>query len=216
MKATISMLALVVIGLCTWSAVAPAQFAVGVGGWDEGYHASTAAEGAARGMADVIRSQGQYNLDTSAAAINMQEVLRKDIENRGKWTDTYFEMRRVNKAYHDSLKKPRDPEAALRYAEAQRPKRLTLSDLGVSGDIHWPAGLATDKFANERQELDRLFAERAQKGSLSAQETAQVRDATRTMIDGLKAEIDSMQASDYTKSKQFVVSLSYEASLPVN
>jgi hypothetical protein len=125
-------------------------------------------------------------------------------------------MRRANKAYQDSLKKSIDPENALRFAESQKPKRLALSDLGVSGDIHWPAGLSTDKFAGQRQDLDKLFAERAQKGSLSAQEAAQVRDVTRTMIDGLKAEIDAMQPSDYTKAKQFVVSLSYEASLPVN
>ena len=36
------------------------------------------------------------------------------------------------------------------------------------------------------------------------------------MLDGLKADIDSMEPNDYTRSKQFVVSLGYEASLPVN
>jgi hypothetical protein len=208
--------ALVVVGLCTWSAIAPAQFAIGVGGWDSGYHASTAAEGALTGMANAISAQGQYNLSTSEAAINMEEAQRRDIENRGKWTETYFEMRRTNKAYQDSLKKPRDPEAALRYAQAQKPKRLTLSELGVSGDIHWPAKLSADKYADERQELDKLFTERAQKGSLSAKEASQVRDTTRAMLDDLKADIDSMAPADYTKSKQFIVSLSYEASMPVN
>jgi hypothetical protein len=203
--------AVVVVGLCTWSAVAPAQWR-----WDTGYHASTAAEGAMTGMANAISAQGQYNLSTSEAAINMEEALRRDIENRGKWTETYFDMRRANKAYHDSLKKPRDPEAALRYAQAQKPKRLALSELGVSGDIHWPAKLAVDKFADERQELDKLFAERAQKGSLSPQEASQARETTRAMLDELKGDIDSMAPGDYTKSKQFIVSLSYEASLPVN
>jgi hypothetical protein len=214
MKTIILMLAVVVAGLCMVNAVATAQFVVG--GWDSGYHASTAAEGAATGMANVISAQGQYNLASSQAVINMEEAKRQEIDNRAKWTNAYFDMRRANKAYQDSLKKSIDPENALRFAESQKPKRLALSDLGVSGDIHWPAGLSTDKFAGQRQDLDKLFAERAQKGSLSAQEAAQVRDVTRTMIDGLKAEIDAMQPSDYTKAKQFVVSLSYEASLPVN
>ncbi len=208
------MLAVVVAGLCAWCAVAPAQFVVG--GWDSGYHASTAAEGAATGMANVIRSQGEYNLATSQAAINMEEAQRQDIDNRVKWTNAYFDMRRTNKAYQDSLKKPRDPEAALRYAESQKPKRLTLSELGVSGDIHWPETLPTDKCADQRRELEELFAERAQNGSLSPQKVAQVQTATRTMLDELKSEIDTMRPADYTKSKQFVVSLGYEASLPVN
>ena len=125
MKATMLIFALVVVGLCIWCAIAPAQFAVGVGGWDSGYHASTAAEGALTGMANAISAQGQYNLSTSEAAINMEEAQRRDIENRGKWTDTYFEMRRVNKAYHDSLKKPATP----------RPRCATLRPKSPSG---WP------------------------------------------------------------------------------
>ncbi len=216
MKALIPALALVVIGLCAYSAIAPAQFAVGVGGWGDGYHASTAAEGRARGMADVIRSQGQYNLTTSAAAVNMEEAARQNIENRAKWTDTYLEMRRTNKAYHDSLKKPRDPEAALRYAEAQKPKRLALGELGVSGDIHWPAYFSAEKFADQRQEIEKLFAERAQQGGLPSPQEARIEEITRAMLDEIKTEIDSMRPGDYTKSKQFLVSLAYEAALPVN
>ena len=164
MKSILSIFVLAVVGLCMWNATATAQFVVG--GWNSGYHASTAAEGAMNGMANAISAQGQYNLATSAAAINLEQAEQMDIDNRVKWTNAYFDMRRTNKAYQDSLKKPIDPEAALRYAQAQKPKRLTLGELGVSGDIHWPASLPADKFSAQRDGLEKLFAERAQQGVL--------------------------------------------------
>ena len=40
------------------------------GGYPVSYHSSTAAEGRLRGMGDLVRSQGQANLDNSAAAVN--------------------------------------------------------------------------------------------------------------------------------------------------
>ena len=49
-----------------------------VGGWGgPSYHASTAAEGAARGMADVVRSAGAANLLNSEAAKNYEDARTK-------------------------------------------------------------------------------------------------------------------------------------------
>ncbi len=213
MKALIATLAFGLLAFGAWSVVESQDYVVG--GWGGGYHASTAGEGYARGMADVIRSQGAYNLATSAAVINLEEAKRQEIDNRLQWTENYFEMRRINKAYHDSLKKPRDPEAALRYAEAQRPKRLTPKELdAVSGQIHWPDTLKADKFAQQRQELDKLFAERAYTGVASGQQQNRVEALTKAMMESLKGDIGAMAPADYTASKQFLVSLGYEARLP--
>jgi hypothetical protein len=214
MKKTAFSLAVVAIGvgILDWGA---AGLHAQPWGWGGGYHASTAAEGASRGMADVIRSQGDYNVNTSQAAINMTQAQRSEIENRQKWTETYFEMRRTNKAYQDSLKKPRDPEAMVRYAAAGKPKRLSANEFdAVSGAIRWPDSLQVDQYAQERRELDALFAERASKGAVTKREREQVKSLTEAMIERLQQDIDALRPQDYVDSKQFLVSLAYEAGLP--
>jgi len=216
MKKTIFSLATVVMGLGILGGGAAAIWAQPWGwGWGGGYHASTAAEGASRGMADVIRSQGEYNVNTSQAAINMTQAQRNDSENRQKWTETYFEMRRINKAYQDSLKKPRDAEGMLRYAAAGKPKRLSANEFdAVSGAIRWPDALQNDQFASQRRQLDGLFAERASKGAVTSGERRQIRSLTEAMVDRLQKDIDSYRPQDYVTAKQFLNSLAYEASLP--
>jgi hypothetical protein len=215
-KTTISLaVAAIVVAVLGWGAAG--LFAQPWGwGWG-GSHASTAAEGAAYGMADVIRAQGDYNLNTSAAAINMTQAQRNDIENRQKWTETYFEMRRINKAYHDSLKKTPSPDAMARYAAAGKPKRLSANDFdAVSGTIRWPELLQSDKYNSQRGQLDALFAERASKGAATKGQRDQVRSLTGAMIDGLQQDIDSLPPQDYVGAKQFLNSLAYEATLPAS
>jgi len=216
MKKTAFSLAVVAVGLGILGWGARGLLAQRWGwGWGDGYHSSTAAEGAAHGMADVVRSQGEYNLSTSAAAINMTQAQRNEIENRKQWTETYFEMRRINKAYQDSLKKPRSPEAMVRYAAAGKPKRLSANDLdAVSGAIRWPELLQADKYAQDRSQLDAVFGERASKGAVTKREREQVKSLTEAMIERLQQDIDSLRPQDYVDSKQFLNSLAYEASLP--
>src|SRR5262245_25745017 len=71
------------------SAIAP------YGGYGGG---TTAAGSASTGMANVISAQGDYNLSTSEAAINMTQAQSAEIQNRQEYTNTYFEMRATNKA----------------------------------------------------------------------------------------------------------------------
>lgn len=62
-----------------------------------GGYASTAGQAAAYGLSDVIRSEGYANLQNSEAAKNWEDAKTKEIDNRQKWTNTYFDMRRTNK-----------------------------------------------------------------------------------------------------------------------
>ncbi len=68
---------------------------------------STAAGSYLGGLSMAIRSQGQYNLMTSEAAINWQEADKRRMENQVNWTNTYFEKRRINQAYKQSQQGPR-------------------------------------------------------------------------------------------------------------
>ncbi len=59
---------------------------------------TTAAGSAMNGMASVISAKGNYNLSTSAAAVNMTQAQKNEIQNHQLYTNTYFDMRATNKA----------------------------------------------------------------------------------------------------------------------
>ena len=49
------------------------------------------------GMANVVRSAGYANVMNSIATQNYEQAYSADLDNRLKYTNTYFEMRRNNK-----------------------------------------------------------------------------------------------------------------------
>ncbi len=207
-------------GLHAQGQMYPNNFYPGYGprfGWfDNGYHASTAAEGYARGMADVIRSQGQYNLMNSQAAVNMTQAQRQAIENQKLWTDTYFRMRETNAEYRAKNRRPTPTrEDWIRYAQAGKPARLSPGELDtVNGTIHWPSLLDTSTFASYRTELEKLFAERAQAGSMDGDSVIRTRQITQAMLQDLKGQISDVPSSEYLRARRFIESLAYESTMP--
>jgi hypothetical protein len=187
-----------------------------VGGYPTYYHSSTAAEGQLRGMGDVIRSQGQANLNNSAAAINYSVARSSEIDNANKWTSTYFNMRETNRRAREAERRPRaSMEDLVRYAQAGKPQSLSPSELDpVSGKISWPAFLATDHYASHRGALESVFARRATTGAIDAAEYMEVRKTTDAMMDELKSQIREIPPAQYTFAKRFIQSLAYEASQP--
>ena len=81
-------------------AVPPPSMVNGYGGWSEygGTGGGTVAGSAMNGMANVISAKGNYNLSTSAAAMNMTQVQKQEIQNHQQYTNTYFDMRATNRA----------------------------------------------------------------------------------------------------------------------
>ena len=61
------------------------------------HHASTFEEGVQRGYADVVRAMGDYNYNTSLAAINAQQAYSYALENRKQAVQDYFELREMNR-----------------------------------------------------------------------------------------------------------------------
>ena len=187
------------------------------GGSPYSYHSSTAAEGAARGMGEVIRASGQYNLATSKAAVNLGEARKKQIENNEQWTSTYFQMRDINKQHRDAeLKRRRgNPEDWIRYAQAGRPKPLSSSELdAVTGDIHWPMLLTAKNFDAQRAELQSMFTARAYNGVLGAEDFSKTSRLIDQMIATLKDGIGDVPAQQYITAKKFLESLAYAAGRP--
>ena len=184
------------------------------GGYD---HASTLSEGFGRGLGAVIRAQGEYNLNTSAAAINISLARQQEIENRKRWTQSYFEIRDLNRqGFEAETKHLRGtPEDWLRVAQAGKPKRLSPSELDiVTGEIHWPILLTARNYSGQRVELEKAFADRAYHGVLEADAFLKVVQLTEDLLSNLKTEVRNLPAGQYLVAKRFLESLAYEASQP--
>jgi hypothetical protein len=181
-------------------------------------NASTAAEGYARGLGDMISAQGDYNLSTSKAAINMEEAAKRDIDNRLHWTNTYFEMKKTNQAYQDSLRKPRPTmEEAVRYAQIGMPSRLNPKEFDyVTGKIVWQKVFDQKQYEDPRANLDGLFAKRAKFGGVSFDEQMEIVKSTNSMLNLLRDQIRDIPTGMFISAKKFIESLAYESQLPPN
>ncbi|MCL4202758.1 MAG: hypothetical protein KJ000_09695 [Pirellulaceae bacterium] len=185
----------------------------GSGGWG---HASTAEEGAARGMADLTRSAGMANLMNSQAAINLQDANRKYMENRVYGTDAFFDMRRINREARAAESGPRPTQDDLvRFARQRAPSQLSVNDLDpYSGQVSWPPILREEPYAEQRQVVESLFAERAMVGQLSSPQRIQIQQASQAMQDTLRSRINEYAPQDYAQTRAFLRSLSAELTRP--
>lgn len=203
---------LALVALIGSTAVARAQYPYPYGG-GFGYHSSTYEEGVQRGFADIVRSAGMKNLMDSEAAINYEEARRQNIDNRLHWTNTYFQMREVNRQARAMERGPRpSQEDLIRFAASKRPSRLGTSELDpLSGEIAWPSLLMEREFDPEREQLDHLYVDRAVNGSLTAQQVIDVDHLIATMEATMQANIDAYTPQLYTQAKSFLRSLKYES-----
>jgi hypothetical protein len=189
--------------------LAPYSAAVGPGSY---HHASTVEEGAQRGMADVIRSSGAANLMNSEAAINVEEARSKYIENRLQATNTYFQMKTINKQYRDAQRRPANPQQTIRLNKERLPDRLTVKKLDpLAGTIKWPIGLTMDEFKADRKNIEVLFAKRAEQGYLNPTQFLEVKQTTASMESELKRQRAKLGGNFTIEARKFLQSLNYEA-----
>jgi hypothetical protein len=183
------------------------------GGWGYQTGASTAAGSAMSGMASVISAAGDYNLATSAAAVNMTQAERNEIQNRQQATNAYFEMRATNRAARAAEAGPKPThEQLVRIAREGIPKPPSTDQMDpVTGRIAWPGVLQTGDFESQRAEVDQLFAKRATQGGLTYAEQSKVRESIDAMLIELKGQIRDVPPQDYVASRGFLQSLSYIA-----
>ncbi len=81
----------------------------GGGGYGYGYGggAQTAQGAALQGMSQVISAAGQYNLATSAAAVNMTEAESNQLRNNVQGTQTFWAMRDIGREERAKERGPR-------------------------------------------------------------------------------------------------------------
>ena len=181
-------------------------------------HASTVAEGFLRGEADTVRAAGEFNYNTAAAAVMVQEARSRFYENEVSKTEAYFQKRRLNEAYRAAKRSPRpDKTLMARVSQIRTPKRLEAAQLnGPLGAIDWSAALEAPEFADCRKQLDRLFAERAPSDSgLKSENYRQIQKAAREMGKLLSSKFRQMEQMEFLVARKFLDSLAYEARFKV-
>ncbi len=178
------------------------------GGWG-GYHSSTLQEGSQRGFADVVRSAGAANLLNSEAATKYEDARKKYLENRLQASQNYFDMRRLNaEARRSERSLPLSTEAYARLARQQAPDRLSVSQMDpLTGTIVWPAPLRRPEYDAPRQELERLYSERAGGTDLNYDD---IQGACDRFQEQLQADLAKFDPNDFIRAKKFIDSLSYE------
>jgi hypothetical protein len=182
-------------------------------GWG-GYGGGGTAEGAyLHGMGDVVRSAGYANVMNSLAAQNYEQAYSQDLDNRLKATNTYFEMRRTNKAARAEEAGPPATAAQLAsYAAEMAPKRLSSSELDpVTGEVNWPLVLNDDRYASLREAVDKLFSQRQSSVSGGAADYRQLVSAIEAMRAAIVKNINDYSPSTYLQARKFLDSLLYEA-----
>jgi hypothetical protein len=185
----------------------------GYGGY--GYFSSTAAEGYARGTADVIRSHGIYNQLSADAAVRLEEARKKHIENYQQAVGTYFQVRDQNKARRDAGREKKRVQLAkwLQQRDTKVP-RLGVSQLNPeTGEIVWPTVLMDEAFSEHRKTLEGLFVKRAKQGGLYAIADRNISQrATAGMLEELRTLGQQLIASDRILARRFVEALAHELS----
>lgn len=191
---------------------APAMVGYG-GGWPGYAPANTAAGAAMMGMSQVISSAGQYNLATSAAAVNMTQAYRNQLQNDMLATNTYFAMREANRAARERERGPRlTTEQLVKIAHDGAPRPLTSAQEDpITGSLRWPSALQESVFADQRAAVDQMFAKRAAYGGLPYSDQMLVKKNVDAMYAGLKSQIKQIPPQDYVACRDFLRTLNYTA-----
>jgi hypothetical protein len=200
---------------CLSAGIAAAQW--GGMGFNRGGYASTAGQAADYGMSEVMRAQGYQNLQNSEAAKNWEDAKTLNIQNRLRWTEAYFDMRKENRDKRAEEAGPRvTQEQAIRMARMAAPPRLGSTQLDpVTGHIQYPLVLTDDGFKPYRERLDPLFAQRAAAGgSIQYSDYVTIQQTISKFIDALKQRVTDYPAGEYGRARTFLDSLAREASMP--
>lgn len=181
-------------------------------------YSSTPVEGARRGQADVIRARGEAAESVSRASINIQEAKSKYIDNAAKWTETYWQRKRLGQAEiaSDFARKRERTNRYLANKKSGAPPRLSPSQLDpTTGKLYWPEALLADEFTRNRKKLEELFLLRTHTSS-TTDLAREVHTTARSMQSRLKSNIRKMQPHEYIAARKFLESLAYEGRFPTS
>jgi hypothetical protein len=172
--------------------------------------ASTAAEGYANGVSNVIQAQGQRNLSNSQARINNQDAYSKALDNSTKSVNTFWEQKGI---YNEHLQEKLAEQDAKRnaYLANHGLQSLTPQEFDrTTGTIAWPKVLDQDQYAKYRTTIDKLFKQRAYAGALSGEEYVECTNANKDWRAMLSTQRDVYPAPILSQMIRFILKVNRE------
>jgi hypothetical protein len=172
--------------------------------------ASTAGEGYANGMANVIQATGQRNLSNSQARINNQDAYSKALDNSTKSVNTFWEQKSI---YNEHLQQKLAEQDAKRnaYLANHGLQSLTPEEFDrTTGTIVWPKVLDQDQYAKYRTTIDKLFKQRAYAGALSGEEYVECTNANKDWRAMLSTQRDVYPAPILSQMIRFILKVNRE------
>lgn len=187
--------------------VADSAFRYGTWG---GSYGSTAAESYQRGMADIIRSQGQAAEAHARAAVQAEDARSRYIDNQTKWLEEYNRRKRVGLAERQQSQQQR--RAAIDRHRSQRAASAS-ADLPIAseldpetGAVNWPNGLTGDEYAAGREVVERLMQQWTE-ASDPTQVAGELEATIQQMHESLRSRIREIPATDYIAADRFLKGL---------
>lgn len=178
--------------------------------WHGGHHASTVAEGYARGLADVIRARGESNLNNAVALRELEVARAQALQNKVLKVESFYARRELFRQKHAA-------EVAARRARAEeRLAKLRLQELSpqelnpATGEITWPILLADEAFADYTEWFNGLFAERAKYGEVSAGALGEAEEIIKQWRAEVTAVRDQVPEEVLRESLRFLLRLDRE------
>jgi hypothetical protein len=178
------------------------------GGWGGG--GTTAAESYRRGMADVMRAQGEYDVNRAKAAKEYEDARSKYIDNKTKWLQEYNQRKRIGQAQREqeqaekreAINRGRSYRAAPRGQELPAPSQIDPD----TGQIDWPQILQEPRYANSTGQLDALLQQWAD-GQDESVLAPQVEEATEQLQSQLHDNIRDYPANDFIAADKLLTTM---------
>lgn len=184
-------------------------------------HSSTAYEGALRGTAVLTRAQGEKNLLDAQSNLVNQQARSLSYDNNVKFTYSQIQIKEMKQSYRDHL---RQRSLERRYAGKQlhgardqnlaETYRLTEYEFDWdSGEIHWPAWLASPRYAAQRHRVailvDQMYRYDLARDKFYREELARACDSLRDQLREEASQNNELRLEEYQDTQRFLVGLKY-------
>lgn len=165
------------------------------------------------GEAEVIRSIGEYNRNTSEALINLEEARQRAIQNHRLRVETRNELKRQWKEQRVAEFRRRRALQLEQSPQTREEDRLDRDEFNRrTGQIVWPDVLLDPQFDDYRAAFEEIFGQAPGKPSGAGSDLHRdVTELTKLMKEQLRLQISFMQADDYLAAKKFIDGLLVEA-----
>jgi hypothetical protein len=141
--------------------------------------ASTAGEGYANGVSNIISAQGQKNVSDSQAAINLTQARSAQIDNQVKSVNAYWEKKGIYNEHEqkelEAIDQKRNAYLAKNALTSLTPEEFDRT----TGAINWPKVLDQTQYDQYRNTLTKMFQQRAYAGALTGDEYMQATAASK-------------------------------------